>query len=236
MVAANRDSFEQALSQARTDLGSHQTLDAGREAIDFGVNRHLLNFLGTMRFFLDHTETRLKRHHGAKNAALTAFKARAAQAYDNEFAYRFMYKLRNYAQHCAMPIGHVQIDTGLGPSGQRERTLSLAFDVGELLEQGDDVWSAPLRAELKTQPTLLNVAPLVDKVLTELKEISQAVEAAERGLLAPVADVIVALGKPVVDVGGRPVVGVAKNDKLEIVRLPYDVLSWLGSSVPAVVI
>jgi len=95
MVSANRDEFAQSLAQAATKLESHQTLYEARRAIDFSLNRHLLNFLGAMRFFLDHTQTRLTRHYGDNSPPLMAFKARTAQAYDTKFAYRFMYKLRN---------------------------------------------------------------------------------------------------------------------------------------------
>jgi len=236
MVSANRDEFAQSLAEAATKLESHQTLDEARKAIDFSLNRHLLNFLGAMRFFLDHTQTRLTRHYGDDSPPLRSFKARAAQAYDTEFAYRFTYKLRNYAQHCAMPIGHVQIETKGGGSGQRDRSLVLGFDIGELLEQGDEVWGAPLKAELQALPVVLDVAPLVDTVLAELRAVSEAVEQSERPLLIPLAEAIVSLGQPVVDAGGRPVVGVAKDNKLEIVRLPYDVLSWLERAIPAVVV
>jgi hypothetical protein len=70
----------------------------------------------------------------------------------------------------------------------------------------------------------------------QVRWVPDAVEQSERPLLAPHADTIVSLGQAVVDVGGRPVVGVAKDNKLEIVRLPYDVLSWLGRPIPAVVV
>jgi hypothetical protein len=236
MVSANRDEFAQALAQAEKNLDSHQTLEQARSAIDFVLNRHLLNFLGSMRFFLDHTQTRLTRHYGDKSVPLKTFKARTAQAYDTEFAYRFTYKLRNYAQHCAMPIGHLQLETKGGQGGQRGRSLILGFDISELLEQGDEVWGAPLKAELKALPVLLDVAPLIDRVLVELTAVSDAVEQSERPLLSSVAEIIVSLGQPVVDAGGRPVVGVAKGKKLEIVRLPYEVLSWLGHAIPAVIV
>src|SRR5213082_2104134 len=82
MVSANRDEFAQSLAEAPAKLDSHQTLDEARRAIDFSLNRHLLNFLGAMRFFLDHTQTRLTRHYGDGSVPLMAFKARTAKAYD----------------------------------------------------------------------------------------------------------------------------------------------------------
>ena len=58
MASANRDQFARSLAEAAKELESHQTLDQARRAIDFSLNRHLLNFLGAMLWLrIDPTES-----------------------------------------------------------------------------------------------------------------------------------------------------------------------------------
>ena len=59
------------------------------------INRQILNFLTSMRTFLDHTQTRLDRTYGPESEEFKQFKAVAGQAFDGHFSYRVVYKLRN---------------------------------------------------------------------------------------------------------------------------------------------
>ena len=67
------------------------------------VNKYIKNFLYSIRTFLDHTETNLKRRYGKNSERFNDFKKACSEAYDNNFSYKFIYKLRNYVQHCGMP-------------------------------------------------------------------------------------------------------------------------------------
>ena len=57
-------------------------------------------FLLAFKTYLDHTQTSLSHTFGKDSEALMAFKEGTHQAYDNSEAYRFVYQLRNYSQHC----------------------------------------------------------------------------------------------------------------------------------------
>jgi len=69
------------------------------------LNRRLSNLLSSIRLFLDHSEFAFKRKYGKKSEEVEAFKKYASEKYDSSFSYRFVYKLRNYVQHCGIPIG-----------------------------------------------------------------------------------------------------------------------------------
>ena len=57
-------------------------------------------FLLAFKTYLDHTQTSLSHTFGKDSEALATFKEGTHQAFDNSEAYRFVYQLRNYSQHC----------------------------------------------------------------------------------------------------------------------------------------
>ncbi|WP_312173972.1 hypothetical protein [Chryseobacterium sp.] len=61
-------------------------------------NRKFINYLSSFRTLIDHIPniftSEIKKD----------FQLFLNSLYDNEFSYRFMYKLRNYTQHCGLPI------------------------------------------------------------------------------------------------------------------------------------
>lgn len=73
------------------------------------INRVLLNLLSSVRMYLDHTETTTHRKYGDTSPIYTNFRRACSDAYDNQFSYRFLYKLRNYAQHCGSPLSEFHI-------------------------------------------------------------------------------------------------------------------------------
>lgn len=79
---------------------------AGRSAVVglFVAQRHLSNFLAAASAFRDRVSARLNRSSTQSRAALASFTAQTRDEYDNHFAYRVMYNLRNHAQHHDSPI------------------------------------------------------------------------------------------------------------------------------------
>jgi hypothetical protein len=70
------------------------------------MNRQLMNCLSGFRSFLDHYETRLKRKLSQADFE-EIWEQRTKLHFDTSFAYRFSYKLRNYVQHCGLPLSGV---------------------------------------------------------------------------------------------------------------------------------
>ena len=109
IVRLNYDDYQNLLKQY------YQLYAENPSAIDWirmermvlDINRHILNYLSAIRTFLDHSETNLKRRYGMKSERFKRFKKACFEAYDSKFSYRFLYALRNYAQHCGMPLGQL---------------------------------------------------------------------------------------------------------------------------------
>jgi hypothetical protein len=66
-------------------------------------HRLISEIFTNFRAFLDYWETNIKHDFGKDSMQIKAFKNATHLEYDNIFAYRFIYELRNYIQHCGMP-------------------------------------------------------------------------------------------------------------------------------------
>src|ERR1035441_1881680 len=93
----------------------------------FHLCRILLNWLNSIRLFDDHNRARIVRTYGDPSPELDAFMAARATIYDEVPGYRFMFEMRNYAQHCG--VVPVQAQIHQNASGN---TLDLHFDRDQL--------------------------------------------------------------------------------------------------------
>jgi hypothetical protein len=105
--------FSVHLHRLAQDRSMHLTKQ--RELL-LGSNRIVLNILTSLRTFVDHSNTRLTHKFGTASREIQDFKAACSRQYDSQFAYRFMCRLRNYAQHCGMPVGRIVVRDRLAPA------------------------------------------------------------------------------------------------------------------------
>jgi len=106
------------------------------DGITLQLNRLISNYLSSIRLFLDHSEYALHQKYGKNSLQLKEFKKTCSNVYDNNFSYRFLSKLRNYVQHCGMPIGHININSkvvNVNPTKSNHQ-LELQFDRDSLLK------------------------------------------------------------------------------------------------------
>ncbi|PCJ89654.1 MAG: hypothetical protein COA57_01170, partial [Flavobacteriales bacterium] len=148
------------------------------EHLYLDLNRYILNILSSVRTFLDHSETRLKREYGAESEEYKLFKLETSQAYDNNFAYRFLEKLRNFAQHCGLPSGNVEITSSGDENGNTVNKLTLFFDRENLLSRFDR-WGNPVKSELSELEEKFEVVPLIKEKNELLKSINSKLAAKE---------------------------------------------------------
>ena len=231
MVQAELADFRASMQDAEATITNSSRLRDAARQIDFETNRHFLSFLSTVRTYLDHTETRLNRQYGDR-APFPSFKRACSAAYDGSFAYRFLYKLRNYSQHCGLPIGHVTVSASVStPGGPIGRRATLGFDIGDLLVRGGDIWGT-VHGELTAMATVLEIEPVLEAVALCLQQIDHATLTAERPFLTEAARPIVDLLDPIARSGGVPVAGVLRpTDKgagVELIPGPVEALHWLG--------
>lgn len=67
--------------------------------------RYINNYLSSYKGFIDRWETYLKRNKD--ESFIQFFKEAISSIYDKYFEYRFIYNLRNYAQHNGTPVSKV---------------------------------------------------------------------------------------------------------------------------------
>ncbi len=138
------------------------------------VNRVALNYLSSVRTYLDHTETSLNRRFGNTSGIFKDFVSSCNQAYDSFFSYRFLYKLRDYAQHCGFPIGNITLNVK-PKDGDIERpiySMEISANRDALLSGFD--WKK-LKAEVQSQPQKININAHIDTLMECLSNINEKV-------------------------------------------------------------
>lgn len=160
MVKENYVDFINHLN-AYTDKFSEVKFDRSDAHIYFNANRFLLNFLSSTKTFLDHTDSDVVKYFGKDSSERTTYEKLKSDQFDHSFAYRFCYRLRNYAQHCGLPINKmsVHITTNETDPTQYRGELNVAFVRDELLNRFEK-WG-PVKKDLLEQPEEFEVVPLI---------------------------------------------------------------------------
>ena len=138
---------------------------------NLNLNRCMMNLLSSVRGYLDQTETSVKRKYGSSSSNIERFKQYCSEAYDNSFSYRFLYKFRNYAQHCGLPLTKVGFSAQVGDNNPEEShyILDISIDRDELLTNDFD-WGK-LKPEISEQPSIININNHIDEMMNQLKDI-----------------------------------------------------------------
>jgi hypothetical protein len=184
-----------------------------------GLRNRFLNWLLSVKAFLDLTETQLKRRYGEESEEFSRFKQATKKEYDSNFSYRFVYRLRNFAQHSAFPPlegrikGEVEEETG-----ETYRWLELYLDKDKLLDQ----WTGwgPLRRELEAFPTEIPVDDHIEAAMASLTQVAAVVREIDFPALKGAAEIVNALCNEASRQSGTPIL--AKMDP----ENPEEILSW----------
>lgn len=89
------------------------------------VQRHVSNFLASASAFRDRMAARLAED--GRSGVRDEIRQQTRELYDQNFSYRLMYNLRNYAQHHDLPIDVTNLHIA-NVSGQ-ERTVTVTFAI-----------------------------------------------------------------------------------------------------------
>jgi hypothetical protein len=125
--------------------------------------------LRALRAMADRTAHSMSGRYGKDSEQHQAFKAACAFEYDNTFAYRFMYKLRNYSQHAASPFQIMRLSSG-APFGEGRAVLALEFDPTQLLADSKD-WGARVKEDLQKMPGPIPVMLICEQLDASVKRI-----------------------------------------------------------------
>jgi hypothetical protein len=137
-------------------------------------NRLFLNYLSSIRSFIDHNQTLITRKFGKDSEEIAEFKKICKYYYDNFFCYRFFYKLRNYSQHCGLPLKDFNLSTNRHENGSYSAEAEMTFDSVLLLEEYD--WGTVVTADLKKINGEFSLAPIVEDMTKVLLGFWQAVD------------------------------------------------------------
>ena len=113
----------------------------------------------------------MKRKYGDQSINALKFKKYCADAYDGSFSYRFLYRFRNYAQHCGLPLTKISFDARSVENGSErvDRSLNIGVDRNDLLEAGFN-WGV-LRSEIASQPEVIEISIHVGQMMDRLRDI-----------------------------------------------------------------
>jgi hypothetical protein len=117
------------------------------------------NWLSMTRLYLESERDFLLRSGGDGNPELDQYTAAAAHAFDTYPGYRCLYNLRDYAQHCGVPLSGLAL-------GQEDGQLSIDFYLSKSeLTAARFAWSRHAQQLLESWLEQISIMPLVDEAM-----------------------------------------------------------------------
>jgi hypothetical protein len=169
-VVANFAEFRAVLSK----LALAVTTTTSTRALDYASAVHLLghlltNWLNSFRMFDDHTKARLTRRFGANSTELAIYEDARAVMFDSNPSYRFMSKLRDYAQH----VGRVPLQVNMNAT-RTSMSMRVFMDRNQLLDTFSN-WRRQVRSDLESGPSTIDVEPHVEGTMQGILQLAQVV-------------------------------------------------------------
>ena len=106
VLRQNYLSFSTLEKQITTQVASTgSTGGVPPEAIQVLLTTSIMNYLSSMRMYTDLTQKELSDRDASDGSSrLVSWREAASAEYDDYFAYRFLYRFRNYIQHVGLPL------------------------------------------------------------------------------------------------------------------------------------
>jgi hypothetical protein len=161
------------------------------EAIRLELNRFLVNYVTSVTLYLKRMEILIEKKHSDNTAYVDKFNSYRHQAYDSSFSYRFVYFLRNYAQHADLPIDGVEVTSAVNPDKPDVVTYSLrVFMRRDSLLQNyhyDSAKEKALRSEFSQLPPEIDLTPHLTTMMKALETLNSQFVKEELDTLKPSA-------------------------------------------------
>lgn len=133
----------------------------------------VVNYLTSMRMFLDHSQADLKRRDAEDGGnRFVTWNQACSDEYDDYFAYRFLYRFRNYIQHVGLPISNLEVSNRMDADGRITGSIFLGESPDHLVNSFDR-WSA-VADELKTLSTDIDLSDQIHISMECLNRIAEA--------------------------------------------------------------
>jgi hypothetical protein len=169
--------------------------------------------LSAFRRFIDRTAHLLSQRYGPGSREVLVLTQGMSNEFDHEFAYRFMYHLRNYSEHRGTPIARIAQASRLTPEGRIEHSLDVLLDSRKLLL--DYEWHRRVRADLARINGEFSAVVTVDALLHACGRVHcKALMAQEAGITTAAAVIQALAGRIATDDILGPVLLQAKPGEL----------------------
>jgi hypothetical protein len=122
LIVNNGEELERYIEEVYSSTNLQVTY--GKDVI-FETNRLIMNYLSMIKTYDDHISKRLSDTFSKEDK--DGFKEFLSKLYDEFFVYRFLARLRNYAQHFSFPI-HNFVNSVNGKKIYMERQSLLAYE------------------------------------------------------------------------------------------------------------
>ena len=125
------------------------------------------NWLAATRLYLENNRDFLARDFGENSSELLGYLETTRKVFDSSPAYRFLYNLRDFSQHCGPPIGGIVVSRSNVPG---HRSLEVFLSSSELLQASFN-WSRHSKSLLEQWPEQIILFPLIEEAMLGFKEI-----------------------------------------------------------------
>jgi len=205
-------------------LNRHRDHEYMEEALQ-EMNRLLINYLSSFKTFIDHLTTRYTRLQRQGHSFLDDFKKLTAACYDGNFSYRLLSKLRDYVQHCGLPLESIDISEYPDQKSEVVIKVSITIDRDNLISRYKK-WGN-VRSDLQRQPRNMELLPYLDGFQSQIQLISLAASAFEISLATDSWHIIDKLMRETQDKhpNDRPFIGRYEEHggqrKLHVIEFPF---------------
>jgi hypothetical protein len=124
----------------------------------------ITNWLASTRLYLDSERDFILDQFGEKTEEFRQYRQITSQAFDSYPGYRFLYNLRDYAQHSGPPVSGMTVSTD--SSGQRVIDMYLSRST---LLVARFRWSHHAKELLESWPEHISIMPLVEEAMAGLR-------------------------------------------------------------------
>jgi hypothetical protein len=130
----------------------------------------MVNWLAASRLYLESQRDFLVAQFGDRSEELDRFNETTARSFDSLPGYRFLYNLRDYAQHCGAPISGLLVSRNDADG----RKVDMYLSKSELLAARFS-WNRHARPLLDSWPEQILITPLLHEAMTGFQMVEDEV-------------------------------------------------------------
>lgn len=198
------------------ETGQRDTALRARDAVSY-LASDLLNWLTSTRLFLEHFRTEFSRLYGRQSSELANLRTRISHEYDASPAYRMLYKLRDYTQHCGLPVDAVRLALTNVSSPSSRSQINFLLNRDQLLSNFD--WKAQVTRDLEKMPEEIDLLPLISDAAPCFRRIYGEVLRTRSDHAMAAVPVVREAASMVADYSGEPnLIEFGEHDEMEGVR------------------